>query len=199
MASGDSPYSDLRGRFEARRRAYLTMLTSTHGLPFGRLFLLARQLGVIGRATVRMKVRDVLVPAGDSQTDRPDYNPVRTFDPDVIESVIELLDRGGKPDGAADTAAAVALLAGIRVEDTEQPITEPEVRALITDLGRLIPGAIVDRLIGNLGTIEVALGTQTALAGELKLTVTAHAAETAMDDWRARWFGLLRDTAVVQA
>ncbi len=253
-APGGSPYSDLRGQFEARRRAYLTMLTSsqsefeadpltfgtaqrrgylrsprspapapkptasfadqdaagaaagkylalwtddarlragdyepwevedvrlaiarltmhkdpqqfldhtwidtepppadsTHGLAFDHLFLLARQLGVIGRAAMRQKVRGVLASAGDSQVGRPDYNPVRTFDPDVIESVIELLDGGGKRDGAADTAKAVTLLAGVKVEDTEQAITEPEVRALIADLGRLIPGKIIDKLIDEL-------------------------------------------------
>jgi len=99
---------------------------TTNGLSFDKLFLLARQMGVVDRASVRRKVRDVLSGAA---VGLPDDNPQRTFEADVAESIADLVDDGGKSDGAAKTMQAVTLLAGVKVEDTEQPITEPDVGA----------------------------------------------------------------------
>ena len=123
---------------------------TTTGLGFDKLFLLARQLGVIGRSALRRKVRNVLTSAGDAKIELPDYNPQRTFDATVADRIAELLDAGGKADGAANTSRAVTLLAGVRVEDTDKPITEQEMNALVADLGRILPGKLIDTLISSL-------------------------------------------------
>lgn len=48
------------------------------------------------------------------------------------------------------------------------------------------------------GTIDVVFRIQTALNGELKLTLVAEPGDAAMDAWRGQCFGLLRDAALVQ-
>jgi hypothetical protein len=120
---------------------------STRGLNFRALFLLARQLGIVSRGGVRQRVRALLASAGDTRTDLPDYKPERTFDVALIDSVTESIDIGGRPDGTANAEQAVRLLSAIRVEETKAPITAVEVRALVADLARVLPGGTIDALI----------------------------------------------------
>lgn len=117
------------------------------GLAFAPLFLLARQLGVIDRGGFRWRVRVVLGAAGDERVGLPDYTTVRTFDSALIDEIVEVLDRGGESDGAADVGVLAGLLSGRMVEEQQQPITEVEARNLIHGLARVLPGRLIDSLI----------------------------------------------------
>jgi hypothetical protein len=120
---------------------------TTHGLGFGPLFLLARQLGVVDRGSVPRRVAAVLASAGDMHVGLPDYNPLRTFDAPLIDEIAGVVDQGGLIDGAADVARLAGLLAGLTVEETTAPITEVDARTLVQDLARVLPGRLIDSLL----------------------------------------------------
>ena len=126
---------------------------STTGLSFQRLSLLGRQIGVINRATIRTKARGALLSAVDTGVGLPDYNPQPTFDAAVADEIAAILDGGGLADGLADTDKAIGSLAGLTVEPNyaaAETIDADRARRLVADLGRIIPGRLVDALIAAL-------------------------------------------------